>query len=178
MFDRSYSWISFYYLYGSFPGSNDCTNVPFVDKPIFLKTEATLLPPNLYSKCSATDAKGLVSLHALAALNIYFGGERTISQTAFGEFMRNLTYQTRSHENDDIFLSFDEGVNLAHSIVDNLAEIENRQFKMASQVSEQISDKLDTEFEVVESPAMQIQLGEKPLVSEEPKAVDFSFPSK
>ena len=47
---------------------------------------------------------------------------------------------------------------------------------MASQVSEQISDKLDTEFEVVESPAMQIQLGEKPLVSEEPKAVDFSFP--
>ena len=86
MFDRSYSWISFYYLYESFPESSNCTNVHFVDKSISLKTETTLLPPNLYSKCSATDAKGLVSLHALAALNIYFGGERTISQTAFDEF--------------------------------------------------------------------------------------------
>ena len=168
------SWISFYYLYGRFPGSKDFTNVPFVNKPIFLKTETTLSLPDLYSKFSATDAKGLVSLHVLAALNIYFGGERTISQTAFGEFMRNLTYQARSHENDDIFLSFDEGVNLAHSIVNNLAEIENRQFKMASQVSEQISDKLDTEFEVVESPTMQIQ----PVVSEEPNSADFSTPLK
>ena len=91
------SWISSYYLYGRFPGLKDFTNVPFVDKTIFLKTETILSLPDLYSKFSATDAKGIaakgkVSLHALAALNIYFGGERTISQTAFGEFMRNLTY--------------------------------------------------------------------------------------
>ena len=45
---------------------------------------------------------------------------------------------------------------------------------MASQVSEQISDKLDTEFEVVESPTMQIQ----PVVSEEPNSADFSTPLK
>ena len=45
---------------------------------------------------------------------------------------------------------------------------------MASQVSEQISDKLDTEFEVVESPTMQIQ----PVVSEEPNSADFSTPFK
>ena len=45
---------------------------------------------------------------------------------------------------------------------------------MASQVNEQISDKLDTEFKVVESPAMQIQT----VVSEEPKPVDFSTPLK
>ena len=89
-----------------------------------------------------------------------------------------LTYQALRQEKDDIFLSFDEGVNLAHSIVDNLAEIENRRFKTASQVSEQITDKLDTEFEVVESPAMQIQLGEKAVVSEEPKVVDFPTPLK
>ena len=73
------SWISFYYLYGRFPGLKDFTNVPFADKPIFLKTETTLSLPDLYSKFSAADAKGLVSLHVLAALNIYFGGERTIS---------------------------------------------------------------------------------------------------
>ena len=108
------AWISFYYLYGRFPGSEKFVNVPFVNKPISLKTETNLSPENLYSKFSATDAKGLVSLHALAALNIYFGGNRTISQTAYGEFMNNLTYQALSQENDKIFMSFEECTKLAH----------------------------------------------------------------
>ena len=81
------------------------------------------MPANLYSKFSATDAKGLVSLHALAALNIYFGGDRTISQTAYSEFMNNLTYQALSQENDTIFMSFDECTNLVHSIVNSLVEM-------------------------------------------------------
>ena len=108
------AWISFYYLYGRLPGSEEFVNIPFVNKPAFLKTETNLLPANLYSKFSATDAKGLVSLHALAALNIYFGGNRTISQTAYGEFMNNLTYQALSQENDKIFMSFEECTKLAH----------------------------------------------------------------
>ena len=92
--------------------------------------------------------------------------------------MRNLTYEALSQENDDIFLSFEEGINLAHSNVNTFVETENRQFKMASQISEEISDKLDTKFEVVESPAMQIQLGEEPVISEEPKPVDVFTPLK
>ena len=90
------SWIAFYYLNGRFPGSQEFTNVPFVNKPFFLRTATVLLPADLYSKFSGTDAKGLVSLHTLAALNIYFGGDRTVSKTAFGEFMKNLTYQALS----------------------------------------------------------------------------------
>ena len=74
--------------------------------------------------------KGLPSLHGLAALNIYFGGNKEISKTAFGEFMKNLTYQALSQENDNIFLSFDESINLAHSIVNTFA-----------QISDQLSDK-------------------------------------
>ena len=46
--------------------------------------------------------------------------------------MRNLTYESLSQENDDIFLSFEEGINLAHSNVNTFVETENRQFKMAS----------------------------------------------
>ena len=117
--------------------------------------------PDLYKKFAGTDVKGLVSLHALAALNIYFDGSRIASQTSFGELLKNLTYQALSQENDDIFLSFEEGTNLVHSIVNAFAEMENREFEIASQVSEQISDKLDTQFEVVETPAMQTQLGRK-----------------
>ena len=32
------AWISFYYLYGRFPGSEEFVNVPFVNKPVFLRT--------------------------------------------------------------------------------------------------------------------------------------------
>ena len=56
------SWIPFYYLYGRFPGSQEFKNVPFVNKPFFLRTATVLLPADLYSKFSGTDAKGLVSL--------------------------------------------------------------------------------------------------------------------
>ena len=169
------AWISFYYLYGRFPGSEKFVNVPFVNKPIFLKTETNLSPANLYSKFSATDAEGLVSLHALAALNIYFGGDQTISQTAYCEFMNNLTYQALSQENFTIFMSFDECKNLVHSIVNSLVEMEKRQFEITSKINEQISDKLNLEFEAVESPAMQIQLGEEPELEKiEPK--QFSTP--
>ena len=48
--------------------------------------------------------------------------------------------------------------------------MEKREFEMTTQINEQISDKLDIEFETVESPAMQIQLGEEPELEKlEPK---------
>ena len=116
--------------------------------------------------------------HALAALNIYFEGSRIASQTAFGKLLKSLTYQALSQENDDIFSSFEEGTNLIHSIVNAFAEMKNREFEIASQVSEQISDKLGTQFEVVKVPEMQIQLGEESVIPEEPKPIEFSTPLK
>ena len=173
------SWIAFYYQYGRFPGSENFTNVPQVNTPIFLKTETILSPPDLYQKFAGTDAKGLVSLHVLAALNIYFGGNQLVSQTAFGGFMTNLTYRALSDENDNIFLSFEESINLADSIVNTFADIENSEFEIASQISDKISDKLHTQFEIDEIPAVKIQLGEEEsIVSEEPKPVEFSTPLK
>ena len=155
-------WISHYYLYGKFPGSEESINLPFVNKPGFLKTETNLSPADLYSRFSATTAKGLVSLLVLCAFNIYFGGSKTVSQFAYGEFMKNLTYQALSQENDDIFLSFDFATDLGHSIVNALADIKNEEGKMALETSHQISDKLDIEFKTIESPATQIQQGEEP----------------
>ena len=51
-----------------------------------------ILSFDLYKKFAGTDAKALVSIHALAALNIHFGGNKYISQTAIGEYLQNLTY--------------------------------------------------------------------------------------
>ena len=57
------------------------------------------------------------------------------------------------------FLSFDQAINLAHSIVNTLVDITREENRSISEISEQINKKLDTNFEVVESPAMEIQLG-------------------
>ena len=171
--------IKIYYQYGRFPGSENFTNIPQINTPIFLNTETILSPPDLYKEFGRTDEKVLVFLHALAALNIYFGGNQVVSQTAFGEFMKNLTYQALSDENDNIFLSFEESVNFAHSIVNAFTDIENREFEIASQISDKISDKLDTQFKIDEMPAMKTQLREEEtIVSEEPKPVEFSTAMK
>ena len=71
-------------------------------------------------------------------------------------------------ENDDIFLSFDFATDLAHSIVNTLAQIGNEEGEMVSEISDQINKKLDFELETVESPAMQIKLREEPEISQEP----------
>ena len=173
------SRIAFYYQYGRFPESENFTNAPQVNTPFFLKTETIFSPPDLYKKFATTDAKGLVSLHALVALNIYFGGNQLVSETVFGEFMKKLTYQALSDENDNIFLSFEESVNLTHSIVNAFADIENREFEIASQISDKISDKFDTQFEIDETSAMKIQLEEEEsIISEKPKPIEFSTPLK
>ena len=106
------SWIVFYYHFERFPGLANFTIVPRVSMPGFLKTEMPLSPLHLYRKFAGTDANGLVSLHGLAALNIYFGGNQHASQTAFSGFLTNLTNQALSQENDDIFLSFDKNIYL------------------------------------------------------------------
>ena len=56
-------------------------------------------PVDLYNKFAGTDSKRLVSIHALAALNIDFGGNKYISQVAIGGYLQNLKYQALSQEN-------------------------------------------------------------------------------
>ena len=173
------SWIAFYYHFGRFPGPANWTNVRHVNMPIFLKTEMPLLPLHLYKKFVGTDAKGFVSLHGLAALNIYLGGNPQASQTAFSEFLKNLTYQALSQENDDIFLSFDDAIYLVESIFNAFIDREKDEIEKTSQISEKIQSKLDTKFDVTEVPAMKIQLGEdESEIEDEPQPVEFSTPLK
>ena len=141
---------------------DEFVNVPYHKNPYLLKTETYLSPLNLYSKFSATTAKGLVSFHALCALIIYLVGSKDISKLAYGEFLKNLTYQDLSAENKEIFLSFYQAINLAHSIVNTLVDITREENRSISEFSEQINQKLDTNFEAVESAATEIQLGVEP----------------
>ena len=73
-----------------------------------------------------------------------------------------------SQENNEIFLSFDQATNLAYSIVNTLVGIRRKENRSMSEISDQISDKLDINFEAVKSPATLTQLGEEQEMSEEP----------
>ena len=147
--------------------------------PGFLKTERPLSRLHLCKKFAGTYAKGLVSLHGLAALNIYFGGNQHASQTAFSEFLTNLTFQALSRENDYIFSSFDNAIHLVQSIVNAFIDKEKDEIEKTFKISEEIKTKLDTKFDVIEAPAMQIQLGEEESeIKHEPKPVEFWTPLK
>ena len=138
-----------------------------------------LSPLHLFKKFKGTDAKGLVSLHGLAALNIYFGGSQDASQIAMGEYLKNLTYQALSQENDNIFLSFTYGASSIHSILEAFKRKEQNEVEKSKIISEKIKDKLDIKFDVVETSAMKIQLGdEESEIEHEPKPTEFSTPLK
>ena len=81
--------------------------VPQAETSKFVKTYMPLSPTDLYNKFKGTDAKGLVSIQALAALNLHLGSNKIISKNALTEFLHNLTFQALSKENDDTYLSFD-----------------------------------------------------------------------
>ena len=69
------SWIAFFLKHGRFPGSQKLISIPKVSLLFFLKTYMPMSPADLYRKFVGTDAEGLVSIHALAALNIHFWGK-------------------------------------------------------------------------------------------------------
>ena len=114
-------------------------------------------PFDLYKKFAGTDAKPLVSIHALVSLNIHFGGNKYILQTAIGEYLQNLTYQALSQENDKIFMSFDNIGLLVNDLLEQFVRKENNETDKASVMSEKINNKLKTNFQSILSAEMKIQ---------------------
>ena len=127
-----HSWVSICFKFGRFPGSQKLVSIPKVDLPYFLKPDTPISPVDLYKKFAGKDAKALVSIHALAALNIHFGGNKYISQTAIGEYLQNLTYQALIQENDKIFMSFDNIGLLVNDLLEQFVRKENNEVDRAS----------------------------------------------
>ena len=139
-------WIAFYFKHGRFPGSQKLISIPQVKLPFFLRTDMPISPVDLYKKFAGTDAKALVSIHALAALNIHFGRNKYISQGVLGEYLKNLTYQTLNQENDKIFMPFTEIGLLVNDLLEQFVFKENTQIGKSSAISEEIRKKLRKMF--------------------------------
>ena len=152
-------WIAFYFKHGRFPGSQKLISIPQVKLPFFLRTDMPISPVDLYKKFAGTDAKALVSIHALAALNIHFGENKYIFQGVLGEYLKNLTYQALSQENDKIFMSFSEIGLLVNDFLEQFVFKENTDIEKSSAISEEIRKQLKTDFKLNLSPEMKIQMG-------------------
>ena len=111
-----HAWCDFFFN-GRFLGSQELIMVPQADIPPFVNTATPLSPIDLYRNFKATDAKALVLIQALAALNIYYGGNRQISKDAFGEFLHNLMFQALTREYEEIAMQFD---NLGYLVIETL----------------------------------------------------------
>ena len=124
----------------------------------FIKTETLLQPVDLYKKFKATDAKALASVQTIDALNIHLGGDRDISKKALTEFLRNLTFQALSKENDDILLSFEHAGNLFLDILESLAKIDQHMVNDSKILCENLKEELNkTEYELDLLPELEIQ---------------------
>ena len=121
------SWVSFCFKFGRFPGSQELFSIPKVYLPYFLKCQFS--PVDSYKKFAGTDAKALVLIQAL---NIHFGGNKHISQTAIGKYLQNLTYQALSQERDKIFMSFDNIGLLVNDLLEQFVRKENNEVDRAS----------------------------------------------
>ena len=154
-------WIAFYFHHGTFPGLQKLIALQQVKTLPFLKTDIPISPINLFKKFAGTDAKALVSIQGLAALNIHFGGNKFTSQQAMYEYLENLTFQALSQENDKAYMSFSEVGLLVNDLLECLVKKENEQIEKSSILGRKLRKKLETDFKAELSPELKIQKGEE-----------------
>ena len=135
------SWVAFDYKFGRFPGSQNLQS-----------------PIDLYKKFNAGETKGLVSIQALAALQIHFGGERVVSKNALSEWQYNLLFQVLSKENDNLVFQFNRVGELVYDILHVLLLKENEYVDVAKVSDAELIKKLnETEFKIEDVPEIDLQ---------------------
>ena len=106
----------FYFKSGRFPGNSDFVLVPAGLKLNFVKTFDQISPVELNEKFQNGPSYGIAAVHFLAGLNIYFGGEKKLSQDVMSELLYNLSYQVLSIDNKKKNIKFEEIIKLNKNI--------------------------------------------------------------
>ena len=114
-------------------------------------------PVDCYKKFAGTDAKGLVSNHVLAALYIHLERNKYISQSALNGYLKSLTCQALSQENDKVFMSFDDIGLLVNNLLEQFVYKKKAEIKKASAISKEIKNQLKTGFQLNLLPEMKIK---------------------
>ena len=96
--------------------------------PYFIKTNKEISTNQLYEKFSSTDTQiqMLVSIQALAALNMHYGGSAKISRQALTELLHNMSHQALNKDNYNIFIHFYRTVELITELIFVLLDRNNK----------------------------------------------------
>ena len=128
--------------YSYFYHASGLITIPKPDTPAFIKTDEIIFPNQLYKEFRVTDAKGLVSVQVLAALNIHLGSDIELPRKTMTEFLHNMSMQALNRENDNILLDFENVTNLVTSIIVLLKQ----QNKKSIQIND--SNKVEVDKEI------------------------------
>ena len=103
----------FYFKMGRFPGNHiDLMIVPAGVKPSFVKTRDEISPSEINEKFQLSSSYGLAAVQFIAALNIYFGGDKKLSKNVMNEFFHNMSLQALTTDNDNVEIEFDAIIQL------------------------------------------------------------------
>ena len=134
------TFCDFFQQHGRLPGSQDLGVVPKPEIPYSIKTKKVVSTNQLYEKFSSTDAHGLVSIQALASLNIYYGGSTEISRQALSEFLHNMSHQALNKDNYNVFMQFDRTAELINEFIFMLLDKNNRSLNIANAINNNINN--------------------------------------
>ena len=153
----------FYFKTGRFPGNHfDLMIVPPGIKPSFVKTRDEISPSEINEKFQSGPSYGLAAVQFIAALNVYFGGEKQLSRNVMSEFFHNMSLQALTIDNDNIEIEFDAIIELNKNLKslireDDRSDIEIIDFKQ--QHFDEIKDKNQLiEEEVVNNIINNVQI--------------------
>ena len=103
----------FYFKTGRFPGNHfDLMIVPPGVKPSFVKKRDEISPSEINKKFQSRPSYGLAAVQFIAALNIYFGKEKKLSQNVMREFFHNMSLQALTIDDDNVKIEFDAVIKL------------------------------------------------------------------
>ena len=136
------TFCNFFQNYEKFPGSQQLIIVPRPEIPKFIKTQKVISTNELYQKFSSTDARGLVAIQAIAALNIYFGGRLGTSKQALAEFL-HMSHQALNKDNDLTFIQVDRTADVIIELIFILLDRNTRSVNVTNVINNNIKNKLN-----------------------------------
>ena len=136
------TFCDFFQQHGRFPGSQDLIVVLKPEIPYFIKTNKVISTNQLYEKFSTTDTQ-IVSIQALAALNMHYGGSAKISRQALTEFLHNMSHQALNKDNYNIFIQFYRTVELITELIFVLLDRNNKSPIIASVINDNINNEIN-----------------------------------
>ena len=142
---------AFYFKTGRFPGNyTDLILVPKGENPSFVKTFDEISPIELNDKFSNTSCYGIAAVHFLAALNIFFGGERDLSKNVMTELLHNLSYQALNFENTKVNIKFDQIIKLNKNLKSLIRDVDRSNVKTITVEDKILVDETKDKIELME----------------------------